>query len=50
MVNIAFYLLHVDAPKELSKKGYDIFRIEMTDLENGDKGEAVYFREKDEYQ
>jgi len=44
------YLLHVDAPKELSKKGYDIFRIEMTDLENGDKGEAVYFREKDEYQ
>lgn len=44
------YLLHVNAPKELSKKGYDIFRIEMTDLENGDKGEAVYFREKDEYQ
>ncbi|PKQ67177.1 hypothetical protein BZG01_08760 [Labilibaculum manganireducens] len=43
------YLLHVDAPKELSKKGYDIFRIEMTDLENGDKGEAVYFKEKNGY-
>lgn len=43
------YLLHVDLPIEQTSEKYDIFHIEMTDLRNGDKGEAVSFREKDNY-
>lgn len=43
------YLLHVDLPAEETRESYDIFRIEMTDLKNGDKGEAVSFRRKEDY-
>ena len=44
------YLLHVDLPKEKTIKPYDIFHIEMTDLGNGDKGEAICFKRKKDYQ
>jgi len=44
------YLLHIDLPTEQTNKNYDIFHIEMTDLKNGDKGETVCFRKKDEYE
>ena len=43
------YLLFVDLPKKKNNWSYYIFRIQMTDLENGDKGEAVYFLEKKDY-
>ena len=43
------YLLFVDLPKKKNNWPYYIFRIQMTDLENGDKGEAVYFLEKKDY-
>lgn len=44
------YLLHVNLPKNKSSKPYDIFRVVMTDLENGDKGEAMYYLEKKQYE
>jgi hypothetical protein len=44
------YLLSVDLPQKQNNLPYDIFRVQMTDLENGDQGEAVYFLEKKEYQ
>lgn len=44
------YLLHVDLPIEQTDKNFDIFHIEMTDLKNGDRGEAVYFKSKDNYE
>ena len=28
---------------------YRVFRVELTDLENGDRGEAVYYLEKTDY-
>ena len=40
------YLLHIDLPKTQNNKAYDVFRIEMKDLENGDRGEAITFKEK----
>ena len=43
------YLLTVALPKIKSGLPYSIFRIQMTDLENGDRGEATYFMEKKEY-
>jgi hypothetical protein len=43
------YLINVKLPKEQTKMHYDIFRIVMTDLENGDTGEAVSFKRKDNY-
>ncbi|MCY1636509.1 carboxypeptidase-like regulatory domain-containing protein [Marinifilum sp. D737] len=43
------YLLHVDLPSEAANKNYNIFHIEMTDLKNGDKGEALCFKKKDDY-
>ena len=44
------YLLTVDAPKH-RKKGmpYLTFKVELTDLENGDRGEAIYHMEKENY-
>jgi hypothetical protein len=33
----------------VTNKPYDEIRVTITDLENGDKGEAVYFRPKDKY-
>lgn len=43
------YLLFVDLPNKKTDLPYSVFRIQMTDLENGDKGEAVYFLEKQQY-
>lgn len=43
------YLLFVDPVKTRNGLPYDIFRIRITDKENGDKGEAVYFREKEQF-
>jgi len=43
------YLLFVDLLKLKNDWPYYIFRIQMTDLENGDKGEGVYFLEKKDY-
>nr|WP_319999493.1 hypothetical protein [uncultured Draconibacterium sp.] len=43
------YLLTVDLPKKRNALPYLVFRVQMTDLENGDMGEATYFLEKKEY-
>lgn len=43
------YLLFVDLPKGKNDFSYNVFRVQITDLENGDKGEATYFLEKKEY-
>lgn len=43
------YLLFVDLPKKKNNLPYHVFRIQMTDMGNGDKGEAVYFLEKQKY-
>ncbi len=43
------YILNIDLPKVQTDKDYNIFHIEMTDLKNGDKGEAVYFMKKNDY-
>lgn len=43
------YLLHVDLPEEKSGKPYDIFRIKMENLTNGDKGEALLYKENSFY-
>lgn len=44
------YLLTVDLPKH-PKEGlpYRIFKVELTDLENGDRGEGLYYMEKENY-
>lgn len=44
------YLLTVDMPKH-PKKGlpYRAFKVELTDLENGDRGEGLYYMEKENY-
>lgn len=44
------YLLTVDMPKH-PKKGlpYRVFKVELTDLENGDRGEGLYYMEKENY-
>ena len=28
---------------------YYVFKVELTDLENGDRGEAIYYMEKETY-
>ncbi len=43
------YILHTDLPPKQTNKDYDRFHIEMTDLKNGDKGEAVFFMKKNDY-
>jgi hypothetical protein len=43
------YILTVDLPKAQHNRPYRVFKVQMTDLENGDRGEAVYFLEKKEY-
>lgn len=43
------YLLFVDPPNSRTELPYHLFRIQMTDLEYGDKGEATYHYEKIEY-
>lgn len=39
------FLISVEKPRVLSSLPYSTFRIELTDLENGDKGEAIYHYE-----
>lgn len=44
------YLLTVDVPKQPKKAlPYRIFKVELTDLENGDRGEGLYYMEKENY-
>lgn len=43
------YMFFVDLPKNKGNLPYDVFRIQLSDLENGDKGEATYFLEKKDY-
>lgn len=44
------YLLTVDLPKKSNASfPYHIFKVELTDLENGDRGEAIYYMEKETY-
>lgn len=45
---IAYYLT-VDMPKNDTPLPYRVFRVEITDLENGDRGEATYHLDKGEY-
>lgn len=43
------YLLTVDRPKKVTSRPYRVIKIELTDLENGDRGEAIYYMEKENY-
>ena len=44
------YLLTVDLPKNLQNDlPYRVFKLELTDLENGDRGEGLYYMEKENY-
>lgn len=44
------YLLTVDAPKHPKEDlPYQVFKIELTDLESGDRGEGLYYLEKENY-
>lgn len=44
------YLLTVDMPKQRkSNLPYRIFQVELTDLENGDRGEGLYYMEREDY-
>jgi len=43
------YLFHVDLPEQQGEKLYDILQIEMLDTKTKDKGEALYFIEKEKY-
>lgn len=45
---IAYYIT-VNRPKKSTTLPYKVFKIELTDLENGDKGEAIYYLEKTNY-
>lgn len=40
------YLLTVALPKGKTDLPYSIFKVQLHDLENGDKGEGIYFMEK----
>lgn len=44
------YLLTVDMPKHPKKDlPYRVFKVELTDLENGERGEGLYYMEKENY-
>ena len=44
------YLLTVDMPKHPRKElPYRIFKVELEDMENGDRGEGLYYMEKENY-
>ena len=44
------YLLTVDMPKHPKKDlPYRIFKVELEDMENGDRGEGLYYMEKENY-
>lgn len=43
------YLLTVDRPKGTTTLPYHIFKVELEDLENGDRGEGIYYMGKETY-
>lgn len=43
------YLLTVDMPKSTTSLPYHIFKVELEDLEYGDRGEGLYYMEKESY-
>lgn len=43
------YLLTVDRPKHMTDLPYHIFKVELEDLEYGERGEGLYYMEKDTY-
>lgn len=44
------YLLTVDRPRNAKQVlPYHIFKVELTDMENGDRGEGLYYMEKENY-
>lgn len=43
------YLLTVDHPKQDTAMPYHVFRVELVDLDNGDRGEGIYYLEKEAY-
>lgn len=43
------YLLTVDRPKHAVTLPYLLFRVELTDLANGDQGEGCYYMEKSDF-
>ena len=43
------YLLTVDRPKRVTSFPYRVFKVELEDLGNGDRGEGLYYMEKESY-
>lgn len=43
------YLLTVEKPKNLTNRPYWVIKVELSDLENGDRGEGLYYMEKPNY-
>lgn len=43
------YLLTVDRPKQDTDLPYHVFKVELEDLDNGDRGEGLYYMEKEKY-
>ncbi len=43
------YLLTVDRPKHTTTLPYHVFKVELEDLEYGERGEGLYYMEKDSY-
>lgn len=44
------YLLTVELPKHPDTAlPYRVFKVELEDLENGDRGEGLYYMEKENY-
>lgn len=43
------YLLTVEKPKNQTNRPYWIIKVELSDLENGDRGEGLYYMEKPNY-
>ena len=43
------YLLTVDRPKRTTDLPYHIFKVELEDMEYGERGEGLYYMEKDSY-
>lgn len=43
------YLLTVDRPKHTTDLPYHVFKVELEDMEYGERGEGLYYMEKDSY-
>ena len=43
------YLFTVDKPKSQTNRPYWVIKVELTDLQNGDCGEGLYYLEKPDY-